>query len=84
MTTDGLGSRFGGESDQGADFAHSGKSGCEEGGGMFGLVFWLLWLSLTAYLHEQWQRYEPTRVAIDGAAAVAALPFSLLVALSLV
>jgi len=46
--------------------------------------FWLLWLSVTAYLFEKWQRYEPTRVAIDAAAAVAAFPLAFLVSLALV
>jgi len=49
---------------------------------MSAIVFWVLWLSLTAYLYEQWQRYEPTRIAIDGAAAVAALPFALVASLA--
>ena len=44
---------------------------------MAALVFWMLWLALTAYLYEQWQRYGPTKIAIDGAAAVAALPLAL-------
>jgi hypothetical protein len=48
------------------------------------VIFWVLWLALTAYLYEQWQRYEPTKVAIDGAAAVAALPLALLAALAVV
>ena len=50
---------------------------------MTGLIFWLLWLTVTAYLYEQWQRFEPTRVAIDGAAAVAALPLALAASLVL-
>ena len=45
---------------------------------MAALAFWLLFLTLTMYLHEQWQRYEPTRVMIDAAAAIAALPFALI------
>lgn len=54
----------------------------QEGGEMSAIVFWMLWLPLTAYLYEQWQRYEPTRVPIDGAAAVAALPLALVASLS--
>ena len=49
---------------------------------MAGLVFWLVWLTMTAYLYKQWQRYEPTRIAIDGAAALAALPLALGLALA--
>ncbi len=49
---------------------------------MAGLVFWLLWLSVTAYLNEQWRRYEPTRVPIDGVAAATALPLALVVAIA--
>lgn len=49
---------------------------------MAGLVFWLLWLAVTAYLHQQWRRYEPTPVAIDGVAAVAALPLALVVSMA--
>lgn len=44
---------------------------------MTALVFWVVWLAVTAYLYQQWQRFEPTRVAIDGAAALAALPLAL-------
>jgi len=47
------------------------------------LVFWLLWLTVTAYLYQQWQRFEPTRIAIDGAAALAAFPFALGTSLAL-
>ncbi len=50
---------------------------------MAGLVFWLLWLTVTAYLYEQWQRYEPTRIFIDGAAAAAALPLALVASLAM-
>lgn len=46
------------------------------------LVFWLMWLTITAYLYQQWQRYEPTRIAIDGLAAVAAMPLALLIAIA--
>lgn len=51
---------------------------------MAGLVFWLLWLTVTAYLHEQWQRYEPTRVVIDGVAAAAALPLALVTSFAVI
>ena len=51
---------------------------------MAGLVFWLLWLPVTTYLFEQWQRYEPTRVLIDGAAAVKALPLALVAAMAVI
>ena len=47
---------------------------------MAALVFWLSWLTITAYLYQQWQRYEPTRVAIDGAAALVAFPFAVILA----
>ena len=50
---------------------------------MTGLIFWILWLTVTAYLYAQWQRYEPTRVVIDGLAAIAGLPLALGVALAL-
>ncbi len=50
---------------------------------MAGLVFWLLWVTVTAYLYQQWQRYEPTRMFIDGAAAAAALPLALMASLAI-
>ena len=59
-----------------------GLNGASKAEGMAGLVFWLLWLTLTAYLHTQWRRYEPTRIAIDGVAAAAALPLALVAALA--
>ncbi len=46
------------------------------------LIFWLVWLTITAYLHQQWQRYEPTRVAIDGAAALASFPIAVVAAIA--
>ena len=49
---------------------------------MAAIVFWVLWLPLTAYLYQQWQRYEPTRIAIDGAAAIAALPLAVVASIA--
>ena len=56
----------------------SRRAGTRMGRSVAALAFWLLFLTLTMYLHEQWQRYEPTRVMIDAAAAIAALPFALI------
>jgi len=50
---------------------------------MTALAFWLLWLTVTPYLYQQWQRYEPTPVLIDGAAALVGFPLALVVALAL-
>ena len=36
---------------------------------------WLAYLACTAYLHRAWQRYEPTRVPLDAAAAAVSLPW---------
>ena len=55
---------------------------CRKAEGMAAIVFWILWLPLTAYLYEQWQRYEPTKIAIDGAAALAALPLALVASIA--
>ncbi len=49
---------------------------------MAGVAFWLVWLTVTAYLFKQWQRYEPTRLALDGLAALVAFPLALAVALA--
>ncbi len=44
------------------------------------VIFWTVWLLITAYLLGQWQRYEPTRVPVDFAAAVASFPLALAIA----
>ena len=43
------------------------------------MIFLTLFVSVFAYLYNQWQRYEPTPVPIDGAAGVAAYVFALAV-----
>lgn len=47
------------------------------------LMFWVLWVTLTIYLLQQWQRYEPTRVVLDGLAAIASFPIALAVLMAL-
>lgn len=44
------------------------------------VVFWTVWLLITAYLFGQWQRYEPTRMPVDFAAAVVSFPLALVIA----
>ncbi|NND04602.1 MAG: hypothetical protein HKN91_17645 [Acidimicrobiia bacterium] len=43
---------------------------------MVHILFWVIWMSASIYLGQQWQRYEPTKLPLDGLAALAMFPLA--------
>lgn len=52
------------------------RRGARTAEGMTVVIFFAVWLLMTAYLFGQWQRYEPTRAPIDFIAAIFTFPLA--------